>query len=95
MRYSGNTCNRIQFNLVLPDSEYGPAEPTQLLGVPVIAFSVAANLVLPEGWQLVAPDRKSPPMPKIVVYEDGHPCLREDEIRTPREGSIMPSEIET
>jgi hypothetical protein len=94
LRYSGNTRNRIQFNLVLPNSEHFPAEATQLLGVPLIPFAVAANLVSPEGWQPVAPDWKSPPMPEIAVDEDGHSCLREDKIRTPREGAVVLAEFE-
>lgn len=94
LRYSGNTRNRIHFNLVLPDYERYPAKATQLPGVPLIPFAVAADLVSPEGGQLVAPDWKSPAMPEIAVDEDGNPCPREDEIRTPREGAIMLSEFE-
>jgi hypothetical protein len=94
LHYSGDTRNCIQLNLVLPDCERFPPEATQLLGVPLIPFAVAANLVSPEGWQLVLPDWKPPTMPEIAVDEDGHPCLRENEIRTPREGAIMLSEFE-
>ena len=94
LRYSSDTCNSIQFNLVLPDSEHPPAKTTQLLGVPLIAFSVAANLVSPEGRQPVLPDWKSPSMPEIAVDEDGHPGLWEDEIRTPRERAIVLAEFE-
>lgn len=92
--YSLHARDGVCFNLVLPDSEHFPAEATQLLGVPLISFAVSANLVSPEGWQLVLPDWKSPPMPEIAVDEEGHPCLREYEIRTPREGAIMLSEFE-
>jgi hypothetical protein len=94
LRYSSNACSSIQFNLVLPDSEHPPAKTTQLLAVPQIAFTVAANLVSPEGWQLVAPDWKSPPVPEIPVDEDGHPCFRENKIRAPWQGAIMLSESE-
>jgi hypothetical protein len=94
VRYSGNTRNGIQFNFVLPDSERFPAKSPQLLGVPLIPFAVAANLVSPEGRQPVLPDWKSPSMPEIAVDEDGHPGLWEDEIRTPRERAIVLAEFE-
>lgn len=94
LRYSGNTRNRIHFNLVLPDYERYPAKATQLPGVPLIPFAVAANFVSPERWQLMLPDRKPPTMPEIAVDENCHPCIREDEIRTAGESAIMLSEFE-
>lgn len=89
-----DACLRIILDLVLPNPDDCPAHPAQLAKIPLIPGSGRRNLVSPIRRQLVFPEWKPPPMPKIPVDEYGKLDSTKDDVWSSRQFSCVGRKID-
>jgi hypothetical protein len=68
--YPQQASGQVLLDLMLPDSQYRPASPAQLGTIAPVPNLILSDLAFPLVLQLVAPSRKTPPMPKIAIDKD-------------------------
>jgi hypothetical protein len=67
-----STGDCVELDLVLPYSEYLPAESRELSKASLVPDDIAMHLVVPEWRQLVLPNGESPAVPEVTIYENGY-----------------------
>jgi len=82
---SGDALREVLFNLMLPNTDDLPAQPTEPPEVPLVPRTVVRDFDLPLGRELLLPKRESPAMPEVAVDEDSNLGLSEDQVRPSRQ----------
>lgn len=76
-----DTCLKVSFQVVLPQSDDCPAHVAQLAVILSISFDGLGYLGLPEIRNLVFPVCKFIPVPKVTVHKYCHSCFGENYVR--------------